>query len=503
VFYSDKMVNESGEAWYVQTRRPLTVLQRIWFAAALLTGFVYIAFIPPFESGDELTHWNRLWSVAEGEVVCRTMPMAAKIIPNFFRFPIKRLLPGFPSATESGDPSHPKVGAQDFRRAWDFTGPADLGASGDIECVYPPTGYVLPAIAARLVGLRLDGTPRRGGMLTAFYATRVVNWLLTSIAMFWLLRAMFWGRSVLLIFFSLPEVLQQGTSLNNDAFLFAMTFLILGRMLRPALWSNVAWIAAALMAMTTIKPVYAPMALLTAPLLLFLWAKCSSFRWQQVLIILGLVTPYFFWKLWSVLNNYDRTNDWHPTWINPLDQAAFLRQHPLHFFVICWSQFKNFFGDGMLSGSWKSVVGLFGWTSFYMAPVGYYFVLAALAFALAADITNGIDAPSIGSPVGTTRALRNLCWILAASSMFLVLAAITLAMYLQFTPVGSNEAMTEGRYFLIPFLLLVAIGLYGVKLRWGVQLVDLRLSLGAIVLSAALMAASNALALEAIRDHFY
>jgi hypothetical protein len=255
--------------------------------------------------------------------------------------------------------------------------------------------------------------------------------------------------------------------------------------------------------MTTIKPVYAPMALLTAPLLLFLWAKCSSFRWQQVLIILGLVTPYFFWKLWSVLNNYDRTNDWHPTWINPLDQAAFLRQHPLHFFVICWSQFKNFFGDGMLSGSWKSVIGLFGWTSFYMAPVGYYFVLAALAFALAADITNGIDAPSIGSPVGTTRALRNLCWILAASSMFLVLAAITLAMYLQFTPVGSNEAMTEGRYFLIPFLLLVAIGLYGVKLRWGVQLVDLRLSLGAIVLSAALMAASNALALEAIRDHFY
>ena len=63
--------------------------------------------------------------------------------------------------------------------------------------------------------------------------------------------------------------------------------------------------------------------------------------------------------------------------------------------------------------------------------------------------------------------------------------------------------MTEGRYFLIPFLLLVAIGLYGVKRRWGAQLVDLRFSLGANVLSAALMAASNALALEAIRDHFY
>ena len=53
--------------------------------------------------------------------------MAAKIIPNFFRFPVKMMRPGFPSAAESGDPSHPKVGAQDFRRAWNFTGPAEHG----------------------------------------------------------------------------------------------------------------------------------------------------------------------------------------------------------------------------------------------------------------------------------------------------------------------------------------------------------------------------------------
>ena len=33
VIYSNMMVNESGEARCVQTRRPLTVSQRIWFAA--------------------------------------------------------------------------------------------------------------------------------------------------------------------------------------------------------------------------------------------------------------------------------------------------------------------------------------------------------------------------------------------------------------------------------------------------------------------------------------
>jgi hypothetical protein len=480
------MAAESCET-ALQNRRPLTMLQRVWFAVTLLTGFAYIVVIPPFESGDELTHWNRLWAVAQGDVICRTMPGAAKVIPNFFRFPAKS--------------PYPKVTAEDFRLAWNFTGLAEPGFCGDLQCKYPPTGYVLPAIAARLVALHADGTPRQGGMLAGFYATRLVNWMLTSIAMFWLLRAMPWGRSLLLFFYSLPEVVQQGMSLNNDAFLFAMAFLILGMLLRPATWSHVAWIAVALIAMTTIKPVYAPMALLAVPLYLYLWP--TPWTSKQDLITIGLVTPFPLWKLWSMMNTYDRTYDWRASWADPALQAVFLRQHPLHFFVICWSQFKNFFGDGMLSGSWKSVIGLFGWTAFYMAAIGYYLVIAAFALALTADVTNGVEAPPVGS-ASTSLWLCNLCWILAVWGVLLVLPGMTVAMYLLFTSVGSNDVLgVQGRYFLIPFLLLVSIGLYGIKRQWGMQVISLRWSSVTTAMSSALMLVSNVLALVAIRDYFW
>jgi len=481
------MPDETSGTPHVHRQTPLSVLHRIWLAGAFLAGFAYIVAIPPFDSNDELTHWNRLWSVAEGEVVCRTMPGAAKVIPNFFRFPVKS--------------KFPKVTAEDFRLAWNFTGLGAPGGSGDIQCAYIPTGYVLPAIAARLVALHADGNPRQGGMLAAFYATRVVNWMLTSLAMLWLLRAMPWGRSLLLLFYSLPEVLQQGMSLNNDAFLFAMTFLILGMLLRPATWSNVAWIALALIAMTTIKPVYAPMALLAAPLYLYLWPM--PWTSKQDLITIGLLAPLPLWKLWSMMNTYDRTYDWRPTGADPVLQGAFLRQYPLHLFTICWSQFKNFFGDGFLTGSWRSVIGSLGWSNFDMAPAGYYFIIAAFALALTADATNGVEPPSMGSSA-TSRWLRTLCWILALGGVFLVLPAIGLAMYLVFAPVGSNQALgIQGRYYLIPFLLFVAIGLYAIKRQWGTQLIGPRLSLGATAMSAALMLASNALALMAIRGYYY
>jgi hypothetical protein len=465
----------------------MSMLHRLWFIGAFLTGFAYIVAIPPFDSNDELTHWNRLWAVAQGDAICRTMPGAAKVVPNFFRFPVKS--------------TFPKVTAEDFRLAWNFTGLAGPGGNGDIQCQYIPTGYILPAIAARLIALRADGTPRQGGMLAGFYATRLVNWMLTSIAMLWLLRATQWERSLLLFFYSLPEVVQQGMSLNNDAFLFAMSFLILGMLFRPAAWSNVAWIAVALTAMTTIKPVYAPMALVTAPLYLYL--RSVRWTWKQDLITIGLITPYFLWKLWAIANTYDRTYDWRPSGADPALQGFLLRQHPFHLLVICWVQFKNFFGEGLVTGSWKSVIGLLGWTSVYIAPIGYYLVIIAFAVALTADATNGIEAPSIGF-AGASRWLRNLCWILASCGVLLVLPATGVAMYIVFTPVGSSQVLgVQGRYYLIPFLLLVTIGLYGVNRRWRTQLSSLRVSLGATALSAVLMLVSNAFALVAIRNFYY
>lgn len=506
---------------FVPKRRSLSVLHRLWFGIAFFIGIAYIVTIPPFESGDELTHWNRLWAVAEGQVVCHTMPGAAKVFPNYFRFPViasvspvsrprvilpsqKRFFRNLPVLKGPPPPDHPRVSLEDFRLAWNFTGLSDTGFAGDLQCKYPPTGYLLPAAAARLVGLRKDGTPRPGGMMEAFYATRIVNWGLVSIALWLLLRAIPWGRNLLLFFYTVPEVLQQGTALNNDAFLFVMGFLILGMLLRPASWGHVAWIAVAIMAMTTIKPVYAPMALIAAPLYVALRPTLRTFRWRQALVTIGLVTPLPIWKLWSVMNTYDQTYDWHATWADPVRQSAFLRSHPDYLLVICWSQFKNFFGNGLLDGSWKSVIGAFGWNAFFMAPVAYYLVVAALVLAVAADATNGVAAAPIGSFTGVSGWAHNLAWILAVTGILLVIPGMTLAMYLLFTNVGVTGVLgVQGRYFLIPFLLLFAMGLYAIKQYWTARLANVPLSIGATTMSAGLMIVSNCYAVFAICDYFW
>jgi Predicted membrane protein (DUF2142) len=506
---------------FVPKRRSLSVLHRLWFGIAFIFGIVYIVTIPPFESGDELTHWNRLWAVAEGEVVCRTMPGAAKVLPNYFRFPVsdtvpsapgprvilpsqKRFFRQLPVLKGPPPPDHPRVGLEDFRLAWDFTGLSDTGFAGDLQCKYPPTGYLLPAGAARLVGLHKDGTPRPGGMLEAFYATRLVNWGLVTIALWLLLRAIPWGRNLLLFFYTVPEVLQQGTALNNDAFLFVMGFLILGMFLRPASWGHAAWIAVAIMAMTTIKPVYAPMALLAAPLYVALRPTLRTFRWKQALVTIGLVTPFMVWKLWSVMNTYDQEYDWRASWADPVRQTAFLKAHPTYLLVICWSQFKNFFGNGLLDGSWKSVIGAFGWNAFFMAPIGYYLVVAALVLAMAADATNGVVADPIGSFDGVSRRAHNLAWILAVVGILLVFPGMTLAMYLIFTTVGVTGVLgVQGRYFLIPFLLFLAMGLYAIKQYWNGRLANIWVSIGATVAAAGLMIVSNCYAVSAICDYFW
>jgi Predicted membrane protein (DUF2142) len=388
--------------------------------------------------------------------------------------------------------------------AWDFTGSAEPDFGCNWTCQYPPTGYVLPAIAAHLVAFQKKGTLRDGGMLEAFYATRLVNWALVTIALWLVMRAIPWARNLLLFFYSVPEVLQQGTALNNDAFLFAMGFLILGKLLRPASWAHAGWIAIAIMAMSIIKPVYAPLALLAAPLYLALRPTLATFRWRQALVILGLVMPLPLWGVWARMNTYDRSRDWHAWWADPGRQTTFLKHHPAYLLVICWSQLKNFFGNGLLDGSWKSVIGAFGWNAFFMAPIGYYLVVAALILAVTADATNGVAADPISSFTGVPRWKHILAWSLAVIGVLLVVPGMTLAMYLRFTNVGVTGVLgVQGRYLLILLLMIIAIGLYGIKQRWSARWFSVPLSLSMTILSAGLMIVSNGYALAAMFGYFW
>src|SRR5688572_1393637 len=149
-------------------------LHATWFAITFLFGLAFVFALPPFQSNDETFHCHRLWATAHGQVVCRTMTQAAR---------------AFPRVWNSSPALGHKIGDRHFRNAKVYQGTSEKMAAGDTACTYFPTGYVLPALAARVIGLTLAGEPRGGvTMLAAFYAARIVNWVFLSVMVFWALR---------------------------------------------------------------------------------------------------------------------------------------------------------------------------------------------------------------------------------------------------------------------------------------------------------------------------
>src|SRR5688572_15556957 len=169
-------------------------LHATWFAITFLFGLAFVFALPPFQSNDETFHWHRLWATAHGQVVCRTMTQAAR---------------AFPRVWNSSPALGHKIGDRHSRNAKVYQGTSEK-------------------MAARVIGLTLAGEPRGGvTMLAAFYAARIVNWVFLSVMVFWALRRLPRLRTLLLAFYAIPEVLQQGSAINNDAFLFSATLVLL------------------------------------------------------------------------------------------------------------------------------------------------------------------------------------------------------------------------------------------------------------------------------------
>jgi hypothetical protein len=56
---------------------PFGVGHRAWFGAITIVYIVFLLLIPPFQTNDEDSHWMRAWSVAEGGLTCRPIPLTA------------------------------------------------------------------------------------------------------------------------------------------------------------------------------------------------------------------------------------------------------------------------------------------------------------------------------------------------------------------------------------------------------------------------------------------
>jgi uncharacterized membrane protein len=449
-----------------------------WFAAVFVLGVVFTFALPPFQGNDEWPHWVRTWTVAQGDLECDTVPHAAYAAMALF--PVNKA-------------TGVRISWSDVKHALKAPprGSTPTSVKRTSACGYAPTAYLLPAMVARLVA---GGTKdfRMGGIGQSFFAARLVNWLCVSAAALWLLFALPWARGLVLLFYSVPEVVQQSVVLNNDALLFVLTFALMVLTLRPATWRTLAWVALVVGLLTLTKPVFALLGLMAVPGWLELRKQRPDLRKDVLLILALFVMPIVLRKAWTAYCHYDEVI-WLPPWnVSPEKQIAFLKAHPLHLVTLMFAQLKDTLGHGLMQGSWTSILGAFGASAFEMPMIGYWLILLAIPIALYSDVARGDRPVEVGPQ-------QKWAWRAALLGILAIFPAVVLAMYLLFSSVGAPSVNgVQGRYYLTPLLLLGALGLRRLHRRqWrGNHLI-------ATGVAGGLMIFSVMIAIRALFDYYW
>ena len=429
-----------------------------FLAAFFILGLGFLVVTPPFQAPDENVHFLRAWHVLEGKWLGQRvgnkagdelpLGIAQAFTPAFERLPFK---------------PEEKLTVEQFREQWRAS-PA-LGSEAmqkrtfvDFHGVvrYSPVAYAPQALGlavARMLDARVLG---------AVYIGRLAN-LLATVACFglalWLLRERADAAWVMSVFMLMPTAVFEVSSLSTDAQIFGTFALVFGLYLRMRRGFSWALFAAGLVlsaVMALGKPGYGLACLIFAFAVPPPWKRRSYALLALLTVILGLTV------LWSQLSA--------PLFVetladaDPRAQVMSMLGHPL-------SVLSLLRDTVLLSGERLAIelVGNLGWLDTLLPfPLIYVsWLLMGVALVVSADDRGGSKWGSI----------HNLG---AAVVLVLLLGAVSLGLYLIWTPVGAPAILgLQGRYFLplywlgwlsIPHL-TVSDGVVG-RLRWvtlGVQ----------------------------------
>lgn len=402
--------------------------RQIWLTLLFLLGLGYATLVPPFQNIDEVWHWERIWSVAQGDYNCTEIPIAAgHFVDRAMRFRV-------------GSP----LGWDAVADTYAFKGDEGSFPIATNACKYPPVGYVPAAVMTRVVA----GNPAEREwhqMFLAFYGSRLANWLWFFGCVVLALRLTRFPMPVLL-FASIPMVVQQASAINNDAFQFGGVLLV-GALLtrtpsRRTLWGAIILIAL----MSAIKPINAIAASLVWIAAYVATTQGRTGRREAVLVSMAAaLLPLIAWLIWDRTMHLASNGGATPLPVenvNASTQLAMLRAEPLRVLQVLGWQVTQFFTGLPIDGGWRGVL---------LAICGYGLVVADYVYALVlASLLAGMLVMRFGvvEPHIAPRATRLLV-LGALASILPYFAVVTLLLYVEFTPVGSEIVYgVQGRYYL-------------------------------------------------------
>lgn len=420
--------------------KPLKLALRLWLWFIALAGVGYAFVIPTFQTVDETAHWDRLWTVAQGQYNCETLPADAAKYPRRVCVHDCRIQPvPIPGPYER------------WRRSWSYThaGPPESVATA--ACTYPPVAYLLPAaFIAAFLGDSAD-TREEHAMFVAFYGGRLVNWALFFCSLWFALRISRYPIPILL-FGSIPAVVHQSVSLNNDAFQFAGALLVGALATRRPTHFRLLCMTAVVALMSSIKPtcvIFSTLILIQA----FRGHRAGTLRARAALAqaAASLLVPLAAFLAWKFTTHLplDGTRTVPPvTNLNMDAQLQLLLDDPWRVLHVLYLQAEQLFTSTTINGSWHGIFLALAWYGF--AAPRYVYALAVPACALGLWLLRAWRRGPVSEPLPRwltiTPMVASVCYF----------AFVTLLLHLAFTPVGQlNTNGVQGRYYLLPIALLL------------------------------------------------
>ncbi len=414
---------------------------RIYALLLLGLGLIYVILIPPFEAPDEVAHFLRAFSVAEGQLILKDHPVD---LLAFYRTEMQR---------RPNSRTMPFLAKLDIMLAQQEARLPNLAFNTSL---YSPLPYVFHALVMRIA---LFGTTSPWVML---YLCRLVSLVMFVGIVYGAIRMYPAGCNILFWMAATPMALAQAAVVNVDHIILGSTMLLmaasLGNTGRAGFVGVV--LSASVMLLLTKLP-YLPILLL--PLAACRFQKQSARQrvvllstsvavagaalWQTVMITYGLLDA----SLAIVANVFEINVD-----LNPQRQLALIVRDPWGYAGVLYYTL-SIHGLKYL----HQLVGVLGTLD---VPIPFALVVLWGVGSLAVVLTSP-------PPLEISSGVRILLGLTCLVTGLLTALAVTTAGYLLWMPVGAAEVNLQGRYF-HAMLLLLLTGLHLIRppslmIPWG------------------------------------
>jgi len=455
---------------FIERLQKFKKIEYLYAFTALFFGFIFILIVPPGWNPDEPQHYWRAQQIAHGQILSNTFDG-----PNDIIYTGGPLLPDeayFILSYKAYD------GITDYSLRLNFPMWKNDGvlkhAATQVELVdvaFPGSAHYSPlAYAPQAAGLWIANHLNLP-LLVGFFLAKTLGLILQVTALFFAIRLIPRGKWILLIIGLLPITVAQSVSFGGDVITNSVAILFIAATLKIAYdtkkvtrW-HIASLAALVGSLGLVKPSYLPLALLVLiiPMLQKKFRTIPSLLKHAGIFILVSIPGLLWLKITSsIQDNYSHG-------VDAVAQKHYVLQQPLDFIS---ALFNTYFTDAQPK-LYKTLLGNFVWDT---APLPLVFMfIAVILIVLSIFLSSPREKNTTITPIVKT---------LFLGISVLLIALISYALYIYYTPLkGTSILGIQSRYF-IPFLPLILLALHNPMSQTkqkGTKLVVILLLLASLV----------------------